>query len=465
MHLFSYKKENTSISNEQKTSATTSIYFPNYNLNNVYKYNDNKISTTYSCTYFDSSGTQIFRDIYLNDTIYISDSNTIINFHLVYKGIELVSYWLKQGLDYQLEIKNELPVLSILYKTIDSTDIYTINKLILVPEKEFFSAYSLITKPIGFSVLSEMTGQSLTIMLEKAKTELFNSAVLKLTQDSIYLVNNLVNPTLLKNYQADIEFKKMNIFKDIDVLHYWKNEYFYNLFYRTDVFGLMNSNTYINNYNNIKFHFEKIINNNNIPSSHKDVLLIQYLENCLSNGKIELIDSMKQYINYIENSHSKFLIKSKYDTLNVRENDLVLLNSKKDTILFSNLLKIGSSGISNGSIKYIDFWASWCAPCRQAMPASAKLRSKYKDKNLEFVYLALNDKEEKWNDASQKENLFNLTHNYFIVNSKSSSLLNELKVNTIPRYMIYDKNGKLIDSNAPGPDDPKLISILNKLLK
>ena len=143
MHLCSCKKENNSILNEQNSSATTSIYFPNYNLNNVLKYNDNKISTTYSCTYFDSTGTQIFRDIYLNDTIYISDSNNIINFHLVYKGIELVSYWLKQGLDYQLEIKNELPVLSILSKTIDSTDIYTINKLILVPEKEFFSDYSL----------------------------------------------------------------------------------------------------------------------------------------------------------------------------------------------------------------------------------------------------------------------------------------------------------------------------------
>ena len=64
---------------------------------------------------------------------------------MAYKGVVLVSYWLKQGLNHQLEIINELPVLSILNESPDSIDISTINKLVLAPEKEFFSAYSLIT--------------------------------------------------------------------------------------------------------------------------------------------------------------------------------------------------------------------------------------------------------------------------------------------------------------------------------
>ncbi|GAB3162670.1 TlpA family protein disulfide reductase [Telluribacter humicola] len=42
-----------------------------------------------------------------------------------------------------------------------------------------------------------------------------------------------------------------------------------------------------------------------------------------------------------------------------------------------------------GKVIYLDFWASWCAPCRAAMPASAGLREGLKNKQVVFVYLSI----------------------------------------------------------------------------
>jgi thiol-disulfide isomerase/thioredoxin len=139
-------------------------------------------------------------------------------------------------------------------------------------------------------------------------------------------------------------------------------------------------------------------------------------------------------------------------------NDISLLNINNDTLSFLNIIK-------SRKIKYIDLWASWCAPCLSAMPSSFKLRERYKDKNINFIYLAINDKINNWKKAYNEIGLKDYKYNYFIINSKSSKLLETLNVNAIPRYLIYDEWGNLINRNAPGPDNKALIPLLDKLLK
>jgi hypothetical protein len=98
------------------------------------------------------------------------------------------------------------------------------------------------------------------------------------------------------------------------------------------------------------------------------------------------------------------------------------------------------------------------------MPSSHKLKEKFKGKEVAFIYLALNDNKEKWQKASIEENLSGNNDNYFIVNSKTSSFIDDLDIITIPRYLIYDKTQKLIYKNAPSPNDDGLTEILNSLL-
>jgi thiol-disulfide isomerase/thioredoxin len=115
-----------------------------------------------------------------------------------------------------------------------------------------------------------------------------------------------------------------------------------------------------------------------------------------------------------------------------------------------------------GKIIYVDFWASWCAPCLRAMPYSKELKESLADEDIVFVYLAMNDTEAMWREKATKYQI--VENNFLIRNSKSSEFISNYKLNTIPRYMIFDKNGMIIHEDAPGPDAKEALEILKELL-
>ena len=106
-----------------------------------------------------------------------------------------------------------------------------------------------------------------------------------------------------------------------------------------------------------------------------------------------------------------------------------------------------------GKVIYIDFWASWCAPCRAEMKPSIELRDNFKDKDVVFLYLAYNDTDNNWKRAIKEEGLSKIKTNYFILNSKNSKLLESIGLELIPRYIIIDKDGKIVELNAPRPSN------------
>ena len=152
------------------------------------------------------------------------------------------------------------------------------------------------------------------------------------------------------------------------------------------------------------------------------------------------------------------IIERKY-SFDKNTNVIVLQSVNKQTKHLQDVIKE-----NKGKVIYIDLWASWCLPCRVAMPYSNKLREKYNEKDIVFVYLSIDKDFDKWKSANTKESLEFYKNSYLIVNQESSAEYKKLGIQTIPRYLLYDKNGKLILLNAPGPDAESIEKTLENIL-
>jgi thiol-disulfide isomerase/thioredoxin len=117
-----------------------------------------------------------------------------------------------------------------------------------------------------------------------------------------------------------------------------------------------------------------------------------------------------------------------------------------------------------GQVTYVDFWASWCAPCRREIPLSAKLHEAYADKGVNFIYISTDEDLGSWQRACKNEKL-PPSACYIMPKGKESAIAKQFEINTIPRYMLIGKDGKIIDTDAPRPSDPKIRKIFDGLLK
>jgi thiol-disulfide isomerase/thioredoxin len=113
-----------------------------------------------------------------------------------------------------------------------------------------------------------------------------------------------------------------------------------------------------------------------------------------------------------------------------------------------------------GKIVLVDFWASWCSPCRKEMPFLKDLKSKFNENELKVIEISIDKDYSAWVRASKLESLSKEEDNYIIANWKKSSLYKNYKIKTIPRYLLFDKNGKIIDDDAPRPSENELIKLI-----
>lgn len=149
-----------------------------------------------------------------------------------------------------------------------------------------------------------------------------------------------------------------------------------------------------------------------------------------------------------------------FDASRSATKSVMLINAKGDKLTFDDLLKY-----HKGKIIYVDFWASWCMPCREALPNSLKLREELKNKDIVFIYLSIDRTLMPWRAASIQEKLADYRVNYLFVNYMASDFMKQQKLTSVPRYMIFDKQGRLAHANAPSAESKALPEMLLKLAK
>ncbi len=102
-----------------------------------------------------------------------------------------------------------------------------------------------------------------------------------------------------------------------------------------------------------------------------------------------------------------------------------------------------------GKILLIDFWASWCGPCRQAVPKVKDMYSKFGDKGFEVVSISIDDSKSSWKKALTEEKM---PWQQWLSPDKNQTMKKFL-FSGIPTLYLVDRNGKIINSYTGFSED------------
>lgn len=100
---------------------------------------------------------------------------------------------------------------------------------------------------------------------------------------------------------------------------------------------------------------------------------------------------------------------------------------------------------------FLDFWASWCAPCRENNRVSADNKSYFVEKQIAVVYISIDEDENAWLQATHEDHITD--NQYLLLNFNKSSIYDYLKIEKggIPRFVLFNKKHEIEILSAPRP--------------
>lgn len=138
-----------------------------------------------------------------------------------------------------------------------------------------------------------------------------------------------------------------------------------------------------------------------------------------------------------------------------------LKDAKNADSLFAELIKP-----YKGKVIYVDFWGTWCAPCKGEMPFVKSAKEALKGKDVVFMYFANRSPEEGWKNIIKEYELTseNAVH-YRLPDLQQNMIETRLSINSFPTYILIDKEGNVNTMKAPRPSNKEqLVTAVNTLL-
>jgi len=124
-------------------------------------------------------------------------------------------------------------------------------------------------------------------------------------------------------------------------------------------------------------------------------------------------------------------------------NALDIGNEAPEIILQNTQGKEMSLSSLKGKVVLVDFWASWCHPCREANPILVETYLKYHHKGFEIVSVSLDEDKKHWVDAISKDKLPWKNH-VSDLKGWESKTVKDYHVEALPTSFLLDRNGKIV---------------------
>lgn len=183
---------------------------------------------------------------------------------------------------------------------------------------------------------------------------------------------------------------------------------------------------------------------NNIVRKNADNVLAAYLQTAGSERIMEL-EPLKQIYNLLsekakETAPGKILANRIADLEKVS-----IAATAPDFTLTTPEGKQVSLYSVKGKLKIIDFWASWCGPCRMENPNMVKLYNDFKDKGLAIVSVSLDERKAPWVQAIKKDGM-PWTHVSSLKGWKCD-VVKQYNIDAVPSIIVLDENNRILAKN------------------
>ncbi|MFD2568263.1 TlpA family protein disulfide reductase [Pseudotenacibaculum haliotis] len=180
-------------------------------------------------------------------------------------------------------------------------------------------------------------------------------------------------------------------------------------------------------------------------------------------------DQNKKFYTSLETNYDRM-----HDAMVKQQQAMAKLQKGKVAPVFTNYedYKGGTKSLKDfrGNYVYIDVWATWCRPCIAQIPYLKKLEKEFEGKNIAFVSISTDNERRSggdWNKARGKWRKMvkdkSLGGVQLWAGKDESRLSQEYIINGIPRFILIDPEGKIVESNAKRPSDPSISEYFTSL--
>lgn len=115
----------------------------------------------------------------------------------------------------------------------------------------------------------------------------------------------------------------------------------------------------------------------------------------------------------------------------------------------------------HGQYVIVDFWASWCMPCRASIPHLKEVYDNYHKEGLDIISVSIDDKPEAWKGALGQEQMpWNQVLDTYTGTNQQADVTGSYGIGAIPYVLLLDKEGKVVDIN---PEPHSLDKQLKKI--